>query len=215
MWTIAAGASALFAGITSILAKCGIRRADADVATAIRTAVVLVFSWCMAALTAGDLPAALAALLAIVLFGETGSLAVRLAAIAAVFAGTMLMIDRKPEAGGGAAGAAPDPAGCAEGARGGSAGKAGAWLPLAVASAVFAALTSVLAKVGIEGVDSNLATAVRTVVVLAMAWAIVAARGKSPSSAGCAPASSPSSRRRAWRRTRAGSPTTTPSRRGR
>ncbi len=207
-WVLAAAASALFAGLTSVLAKVGIEHTDSDVATAVRTAVVLVFSWLMASITAGDLPSALAAisprsyaflalsglatggswicyfaalsegdvnkvvpidksstalsaLLAIVLFGETGHLAVKLAATAAILGGTFLMIERKQGAG------APG----GEGSR---------WLLLAVASAVFAALTSVLAKVGIEDVDSNLATAVRTCFVLVMAWAIVAARGKLP-----------------------------------
>ena len=207
-WVLAASASALFAGITSVLAKVGIEHTDSDVATAVRTAVVLVFSWLMASITAGDLPSALAAisprsyaflalsglatggswicyfaalsegdvnkvvpidksstalsaLLAIVLFGETGHLAVKLAATAAILGGTFLMIERKQGAG------APG----GEGSR---------WLLLAVASAVFAALTSVLAKVGIEDVDSNLATAVRTCFVLVMAWVIVAARGKLP-----------------------------------
>ena len=47
------------------------------------------------------------------------------------------------------------------------------WFILALASAVFAALTSILAKIGIEGVNSNLATALRTVVVLVMAWGMV------------------------------------------
>ncbi len=207
-WVLAAAASALFAGLTSVLAKVGIEHTDSDVATAVRTAVVLVFSWLMASITAGDLPSALAAisprsyaflalsglatggswicyfaalsegdvnkvvpidksstalsaLLAIVLFGETGHLAVKLAATAAILGGTFLMIERKQGAG------APG----GEGSR---------WLLLAVASAVFAALTSVLAKVGIEDVDSNLATAVRTCFVLVMAWVIVAARGKLP-----------------------------------
>ncbi len=202
-WIFAAAASALCAGLTSILAKIGVESTDSDLATAIRTTVVLAFSWVMAALTAGDIPAALAAisprsylflalsglatgaswicyfaalskadvnkvvpidksstamsaLLAIVLFGETSHLAVKLVATALVFAGTLLMVERR---------------------RGGSdAQRRG--VALAFAAAVFAALTSVLAKVGIEGVDSNLATAVRTCVVFAMAWAIVAARGK-------------------------------------
>lgn len=207
-WVLAACASALFAGLTSILAKIGIARADSDVATAIRTAVVLVFSWVMAAISVGDLPAALAAisarsyvflalsglatgaswicyfaalaegdvnkvvpidksstalsaLLAIVLFGETGHLAVKLLATVAILGGTFLMIERRQAAGA-------------------SSGKGSRWLLLAVASAVFAALTSVLAKVGIERVDSSLATAVRTCFVLVMAWAIVAVRGKLP-----------------------------------
>ena len=204
-WILAAAASALFAGVTSILAKMGIEHTDSDVATAVRTTVVLVFSWLMAAISVGDVPAALAAitprsyfflglsglatgaswicyfaalaagdvnkvvpidksstalsvLLAIVLFGETSHLAVKLAATAVILAGTFLMIERK------------EAQGAAEGGR--------RWLALAVLSAVFAALTSVLAKVGIEHVDSSLATAVRTCFVLVMAWAIVAGRGK-------------------------------------
>lgn len=208
-WAMAAAASALFAGLTSVLAKVGIEHTDSDVATAVRTAVVLVFSWVMAVLSVGDMPAALGAisarsclflalsglatgaswicyfaalsegdvnkvvpidksstalstLLAIVLFGETGHLVVKLVATAAILAGTFLMIERRVTAVGAASAAA------------------GRWLALAALSAVFAALTSVLAKVGIEDVDSNLATAVRTCFVLAMAWAIVAARGKLP-----------------------------------
>lgn len=206
-WILAAAASALFAGVTSILAKMGIEHTDSDVATAVRTTVVLAFSWLMAAISVGDVPAALAAisprsyfflglsglatgaswicyfaalaggdvnkvvpidksstaltvLLAVVLFGEVGHLAVKLAATAVILAGTFLMIERKEAQG----------AGAPEGGR--------RWLVLAVLSAVFAALTSVLAKAGIERVDSSLATAVRTCFVLVMAWAIVAARGK-------------------------------------
>lgn len=206
-WILAAAASALFAGVTSILAKMGIEHTDSDVATAVRTTVVLAFSWLMAAISVGDVPAALAAisprpyfflglsglatgaswicyfaalaggdvnkvvpidksstalsvLLAVVLFGEVGHLMVKLAATAVILAGTFLMIERKE------ARSADAP----EGGR--------RWLMLAVLSAVFAALTSVLAKVGIEHVDSSLATAVRTCFVLVMAWAIVAARGK-------------------------------------
>lgn len=206
-WILAAAASALFAGVTSILAKMGIEHTDSDVATAVRTTVVLAFSWLMAAISVGDVPAAVAAiaprsylflglsglatgaswicyfaalaagdvnkvvpidksstaisvLLAIVLFGETVHLAVKLAATAVILAGTFLMIERKEAQG-------------AEAAEGGL-----RWIALAVLSAVFAALTSVLAKVGIEHVDSSLATAVRTCFVLIMAWVIVAARGK-------------------------------------
>lgn len=206
-WILAAAASALFAGVTSILAKMGIEHTDSDVATAVRTTVVLAFSWLMAAISVGDVPAAVAAiaprsylflglsglatgaswicyfaalaagdvnkvvpidksstalsvLLAIVLFGETGHLTVKLAATAVILAGTFLMIERKVAQG----------ADAPEGGR--------RWLVLAVLSAVFAALTSVLAKIGIGHVDSSLATAVRTCFVLVMAWAIVAARGK-------------------------------------
>ena len=207
MWIVAAVASALFAGLTSILAKCGIRNTDSDVATAIRTLVVLVFAWVMALITVPGVPAALGSisprsyvflalsglatggswicyfkalsvgdvnkvvpidkssaalstLLAIVLFGETSHLAVKLVATVAILAGTLMMIERHEQTGEAVSGTG--------------------WLVPAVLSAVFAALTSILAKVGIEGVDSNLATALRTCVVLVMAWAIVAGRGKLP-----------------------------------
>ena len=207
MWMAAAVASALFAGLTSILAKCGIRNTDSDVATAIRTLVVLVFAWVMALITVPNVPAALGAisarsyvflvlsglatggcwicyfkalsvgdvnkvvpidkssaalstLLAIVLFGETSHLAVKLVATVAILAGTLMRIERHEQTGEAVSGTG--------------------WLVPAVLSAVFAALTSILAKVGIEGVDSNLATALRTCVVLVMAWAIVAGRGKLP-----------------------------------
>lgn len=207
MWMAAAVASALFAGLTSILAKCGIRNTDSDVATAIRTLVVLVFAWVVALITVPNVPAALGAisarsyvflvlsglatggswicyfkalsvgdvnkvvpidkssaalstLLAIVLFGETSHLAVKLVATVAILAGTLMMIERHEQTGEAVSGTG--------------------WLVPAVLSAVFAALTSILAKVGIEGVDSNLATALRTCVVLVMAWAIVAGRGKLP-----------------------------------
>ena len=201
-WILAAFASAFFAGITSILAKCGIKSTDSDVATALRTCVVLVFAWIMAAL-AGPLSAianisgrswlflilsglatggswicyfkalsvgdvnkvvpvdkistVLAVLLAIVLFGETSNLAVKLMGTAVITVGTFMMIEKKQQTG-----------------EGGSK----SWLAWAIGAAVFAALTSILAKVGIEGVGSNLATAIRTCVVLIMAWVIVAIKGK-------------------------------------
>lgn len=203
-WVTAAFASAFFAGITSILAKCGIRHTDSDVATAIRTCVVLVFAWAMAgisgsigaigaipakawlfltlsglatgaswicyfkALSIGDvnkvvpvdkMSTVLAVLIAIVLFGETGNLAVKLVGTAVITLGTFLMIEKKQSVG-------------AEQKQDRD------WLAYALGAAVFAALTSVLAKIGIEGVESNLATAIRTCVVLVMAWAIVAAKGK-------------------------------------
>lgn len=203
-WATAAFASAFFAGITSILAKCGIRHTDSDVATAIRTCVVLVFSWAMAGISGsigaiGTIPAkawlfltlsglatgaswicyfkalsigdvnkvvpvdkmstVLAVLIAIVLFGETGNLAVKLVGTAVITLGTFLMIEKKQSIGA-------------------EQKQDRAWLAYALGAAVFAALTSVLAKIGIEGVESNLATAIRTCVVLFMAWAIVAAKGK-------------------------------------
>lgn len=203
-WVTAAFASAFFAGITSILAKCGIRHTDSDVATAIRTCVVLVFAWAMAgisgsigaigaipakawlfltlsglatgaswicyfkALSIGDvnkivpvdkMSTVFAVLIAIVLFGETGNLAVKLVGTAVITLGTFLMIEKKQSVGA-------------------EQKQDRAWLAYALGAAVFAALTSVLAKIGIEGVESNLATAIRTCVVLVMAWAIVAAKGK-------------------------------------
>ena len=202
MWIIMAVLSALFAGLTSILAKCGIRKTDSDVATALRTIVVLLFSWIMVfivgsvntiaqitpksllflilsgiatgaswicyfkALSVGDVnkvvpvdksSTVLTVLLAIILFSETNHLAVKLVGTVLLAVGIFLMIEKK---------------------------KAGAkqtkvlWLPYAIGSAVFAALTSILAKVGIEGVESNLATAIRTGVVLVMAWLIVLIKGK-------------------------------------
>ncbi|MDD5844250.1 MAG: EamA family transporter [Olsenella sp.] len=202
MWILAACASALFAGITSILAKCGIRHTDSDVATAVRTVVVLLFAWLMAALVGsistigsisahsmlflalsgmatgaswicyfkalsmGDVnkvvpidkcSAVLTILLAIVLFGETDALAVKLMGSAGILIGTLLMIERKKQD---------------------HAVEGNSWIWYAVGSAVFAALTSILAKVGIEGVESNLATAIRTCYVLVMAWIVVALKGK-------------------------------------
>ena len=202
MWSIIAVLSALFAGLTSILAKCGIRKTDSDVATALRTIVVLLFSWIMVfivgsvntiaqitpksllflilsgiatgaswicyfkALSVGDVnkvipvdksSTVLTVLLAIILFSETNHLAVKLVGTVLLAVGIFMMIEKK---------------------------KAGAkqtkvlWLPYAIGSAVFAALTSILAKVGIEGVESNLATAIRTSVVLVMAWLIVLIKGK-------------------------------------
>lgn len=204
MWLTAAVFSAVFAALTAILAKCGIRKTDSDVATAIRTAVVLVFSWIMVfisgsagsisqisakslifltlsgiatgaswicyfkALSLGDVnkvvpidksSTVLTVLLAIVCFGETEHLAVKLIGTALLGVGTLLMVEKKQ-------------------AKNSASGKG--YLLYAVGSAVFAAATSILAKVGISGVESNLATAIRTAVVLVMAWLIVIIKGKLP-----------------------------------
>ena len=203
MWVMAAVFSAVFAGLTSILAKCGIRKMDSDVATAIRTAVVLLFSWLMVfitgstggisqiqpktllflvlsgaatgaswicyfkALSIGDVnkvvpidksSTVLSVLLAIILFNETEHLAVKLVSTVLLGVGVILMVERKSS---------------------GQEVKNNTYILYAIGSAVFAALTSVLAKIGITGVESNLGTAIRTIVVLVMAWAIVFARGKS------------------------------------
>ena len=202
LWIIAAILSAVFAGLTSILAKCGIKKTDSDLATALRTVVVLIFSVIMVfvvgsqgtvgeiaprsllflilsgfatgaswicyfkALSMGDInkvvpidksSTVLSVLLAIILFGETDNLAVKLIATAVLAAGIFLMVEKKQSAG--------------------KAQKRG-WMLYAVLSAVFAALTSILAKVGIENVESNLGTAIRTAVVLVLSFAIVFARGK-------------------------------------
>lgn len=197
--------SALFAGITSILAKCGIKNTDSDVATALRTIVVLLFSWIMVfivgsfnqiteissksfmflilsglatgaswlcyfkALSVGDVnkvvpidksSTILTVLLAIILFGEINNLAIKLLCTVILAFGTVLMIEKKDVT---------------------SKETQSSWLPLAIGSAIFAALTSILAKVGIEGVESNLGTAIRTCVVLIMAWIVVFAKGKQTS----------------------------------
>lgn len=204
MWLTAAVFSAVFAALTAILAKCGIRKTDSDVATAIRTAIVLVFSWIMVlisgsagsisqisakslifltlsgiatgaswicyfkALSLGDVnkvvpidksSTVLTVLLAIICFGETEHLAVKLIGTALLGVGTLLMVEKKQT-------------------ENSASGKG--YLLYAVGSAVFAAATSILAKVGISGVESNLATAIRTAVVLVMAWLIVIIKGKLP-----------------------------------
>lgn len=203
MWIFLAFASALFAGLTAILAKCGVRRTDSTVATAIRTIIVLAFSWGMVFLTGaqsglpdvegktllflilsglatgaswlcyfralqlGDVnkvtpvdksSSILTILLAFVLLREPISLYKALGVLG-VGAGTYLMIEKK------AAG---------KGREDGS----GRWLPYALGSAVFASLTAILGKMGIRGVDSNLGTAIRTGVVLIMAWIMVFVTGK-------------------------------------
>ena len=201
MWLTAAVCSSVFAGLTSILAKCGIRKTDSDVATALRTLVVLVFSWVMVfivgsaeglktisarsalflvlsglatgaswicyfkALSMGDVnkvvpidksSTVMSVLLAMVLFHETQHLAVRLICTALIGAGILLMVERKAST---------------------TDGK-GPWMLYALLSAVFAALTSVLSKLGMTDVESNLATALRTGVVLVMALVIVLMKGK-------------------------------------
>ena len=196
MWILFSIASALFAGITSILAKCGIKNTDSDVATAIRTVVVLIFSWIMVftvgsqntiseiapktlfflilsgistgaswlcyfkALQLGDInkvvpidkaSTALTVLLALIFLNE-GVTLFKLLAVALITVGTLLMIQKKDSA---------------------VTSKSRSWLSYAVLSAVFASLTAILGKIGIEKVESNLGTAIRTVVVLIMAWVLV------------------------------------------
>ena len=201
MWLILALLSAVFAGLTSILAKCGIKKTDSDVATAIRTGVVLLFSWIMVfvvgsagtifeispksflflalsgiatgaswicyfkALSMGNVnkvvpidksSTILTVILAIIFFGETENIFVKLVCTVFLAIGIFMMIEKKDYSG--------------ENKKG--------WIIYAVLSAVFAAATSILAKIGIDGVESNLGTALRTIVVLAMAWAVVFVKGK-------------------------------------
>lgn len=202
MWLIMAVLSAFFAGITSILAKCGIKRTDSDIATAIRTIVVWLFSCIMAflagsyrqiaevepksllflilsglatgaswlcyfkALSTGDVnkvvpidksSTILSVLLAIICLGETERLLIKLCCTAVLAAGIFMMVEKKQT-----------------NEKNGN----GKWMPYAIFSAIFAALTSILAKAGITGVESNLGTALRTGVVLLMAWVIVFLKGK-------------------------------------
>lgn len=202
MWILMAVLSAFFAGLTSILAKCGIKKTDSDVATALRTIIVLLFAWCMVfvvgsagtvtdigvksfvflvlsgiatgaswlcyfkALSLGDVnkvvpidksSTILSVLLAIVLFQETEHLAAKFIGVAFLGLGIYLMIEQKGNS---------------------IKSKNSRWLVYAIFSAVFAALTSILAKIGISGVESNLGTAIRTGVVLLMAWGIVFWKGK-------------------------------------
>ena len=202
LWLISAVFSAVFAGLTSILAKCGIRKTDSDIATALRTVVVLIFSWIMVfivgsaktittiaptsllflvlsgiatgaswicyfkALSIGDInkvvpidksSTVLTVLLAIICFGETSNIFIKLISTAILAVGIFLMVEKK---------------------KGEQKSERKSWIIYAVLSAVFAALTSILAKVGISGVESNLGTAIRTGVVLILAWIIVFSKGK-------------------------------------
>ena len=202
MWVLFALGSALLAGLTSVLAKCGIRKTDSDAATAIRTIVVLIFSWLMVwivgsaptittlstktwvflilsglatgaswlcyfrALQLGNVnkvvpidksSTVLTILLALVFLGEPVSWFKGIAVIL-IGIGTLMMIEKKADSG-------ENP-------------EKKRWLLYAVLSAVFASLTSILGKIGIDGVESNLGTAIRTCVVLVMAWLIVFIKGK-------------------------------------
>ena len=178
MWMVYAFGSALFAGVTSILAKCGIRKTDSNVATAIRTVVVLVFSWLMVFVvgsqnTIGDI--APGTLLFLVLSGlATGASwlcyfhALQIGDVnkvvpvdkSSIILTVLLAFFLLKE-----------PVSLTKAVGHG-------WLLFAAASAVFASLTSILGKIGISGVESNLGTAIRTVVVLVMAWVVVFVTGK-------------------------------------
>ena len=202
LWLGFALGSAFFAGITAVLAKVGMKNVNSTLATAIRTVVVLVFSWWMVflvgsqaeitrlsgrtlfylvlsglstgaswlcyfrALQRGDVnkvapidksSTVLTILLAFLLLGEPVS-APQIVGVLGIGTGTLLMISRKETDAGGK----PD----------------GRWLLFACLSALFASLTSIFGKIGVEGVESNLGTAIRTVVVLGMAWLMVFVTGQ-------------------------------------
>ena len=196
MWIMFAFGSALFAGLTAILAKCGIRNTDSNVATALRTIVVLVFSWLMVfvtgaqsgmnsismktmvflvlsgvatgaswlcyfkALQLGNVnkvtpidksSTVLTMFLAFVLLGEDLTW-MKAVAMVSIGIGTYMMIQKKQTE---------------------EKKEDKKWLLYAIGSAVFASLTSILGKIGISDINSNLGTAIRTIVVLIMAWIVV------------------------------------------
>lgn len=202
MWIAYAFGSAFFAGITAILAKIGVKNVQSNLATAIRTIVVLIFAWMMVfvvgsydsignisgytftflilsglatgaswicyfkALQLGDVnkvvpidksSTILTMILAFILLGENISL-YKFFSMILIGVGTYLMIEKK------------------ENEKGHVEKKS--WLIYAVLSAIFASLTSILGKIGIENVESNLGTAIRTIVVLIMAWLIVFYKGE-------------------------------------
>lgn len=201
LWLFFALGSAMFAGLTAILAKIGIENVNSTLATALRTVVVLVFSWVMVfivgsqsgigdisgrtllflvlsglatgaswlcyfrALQLGDVnkvtpidksSTMLTILLAFILLGEPISLP-QAAGVVGIGAGTLLMVSKKETQ---------------------SEVKGGKWFIYALLSAVFASLTSIFGKIGVENVDSNLGTAIRTIVVLVMAWLMVFITGE-------------------------------------
>lgn len=202
MWILFAFGSAFFAGITAVLAKCGIKDVDSDAATAVRTVVVLVFSWVMVfvsgseigpisaktwtflilsglatgaswlcyfkALQLGDVnkvvpidksSTILTIILAFIFLGEPIT-PVKGIAVLLIGIGTFMMIQKKETV--------DEP----------EKPKGRSWLIYALLSTVFASLTAILGKVGITGVESNLGTAIRTCVVLVMAWVLVFVKGK-------------------------------------
>lgn len=201
MWILFAFGSALFAGLTSILAKCGIRKTDSTVATAIRTAVVLIFSWLMVFVVGsqGTIPAIGGrTLLFLVLSGlATGaswlcyfkalqlgdvnkvvpidkSSTVLTIILAAVFLQEGVSLPK----GIGVVLIAVGTFLMIEKKQSNGETKSAAWLWYALGSAVFASLTAILGKIGISGIESNLGTAIRTAVVLVMSWVMVFVTGK-------------------------------------
>lgn len=201
MWVFFAFLSAFFAGITSILAKCGIRKTDSNVATFIRTIVVLFFSLLMVTIVGGwetvrnikaktllflilsglstgaswlcyfralqkgninkvvpidKSSTVLTIVLATIFLGESITI-YKVLGVVFISVGTLMMIEKKDTE---------------------NRNEERGWLFYAVLSAIFASLTSILGKVGIEGIESNLGTAIRTVVVILMSFIMVCVTGK-------------------------------------
>ena len=201
MWIAFSFGSALFAGLTTILATCGIKNTDSNVATALRTIVVLIFSWIMVfvvgaqsglasltgrvliflvlsglatgaswlcyfkALQLGDVnkvtpidkSSTILTMLIAFIFLKEDITYLKLIGMVLIGVGTYLMIQKKET----------------------EVKKSdGKWLIYALGAAVFASLTSILGKIGIQDINSNLGTAIRTIVVLAMAWVVVFVTGK-------------------------------------
>ena len=203
MWIFYAIGSSFFAGIMAILAKCGIRKTDSDVATAIRTIVVLLFSWLMVfitgawteiphinsktiiflvlsglatgaswlcyfrALQKGDInkvvpidkSSTILTILMALIFLHEGLTWEKAVSVILIGMGTILMISKRNS-------------------ENVSEHNGRSWLDYAVLSAVFASLTAILGKIGITQINSNLGTAIRTTVVLIMAWLMVLVSGK-------------------------------------
>lgn len=203
MWILYACGSAFFAGVTSILAKCGIKKTDSNVATAIRTIIVLIFSWGMVILTGSagtiaDITAETCLFLILsglatgaswlcyfraLQYGEINKVVpidksstvftiilafvilheditwIKAIAVILIAFGTYLMIQKKK-------------------VEENKSSKNSLWILYAFGAAVFAGFTAILGKIGIDGVESNLGTAIRTCVVLIMSWLMVAVTGK-------------------------------------
>lgn len=201
MWVLFAFGSALFAGITAILAKIGIKEVNSNVATAIRTVVIVIFSWLivfisgsqstississksliflvLSGLSTGaswicyfralqlgnvnkvtpiDKSSTILTMILAFIFLHEAIKPLMLVGMLAIGSGTFLMIQKQNVE---------------------EKEESKSWLMFAILSAVFASLSSILGKVGISGVDSNLGTAIRTIVVLIFAWAIVIAQGR-------------------------------------
>ena len=201
MWVLFAFGSAMLAGLTSVLAKCGIKKTDSTVATAIRTIVVLIFSWLMVFVVGSqETISAIGGrtLLFLVLSGlATGaswlcyfkalqlgdvnkvvpidkSSTVLTILLAAIFLQEGVGLTK----GIGVVLIAVGTFLMIEKKQSGGETKSAAWLWYALGSAVFASLTAILGKVGISGVESNLGTAIRTGVVLLMSWVMVFVTGK-------------------------------------